>query len=154
MQGSLVSERAAPVNPELAPLAILWSLVTGHPDAWRLKAYADSTHVPAVIAWAISWQESRHNINPRLRGKHGEWGRFQVMPSTARAICPTLDIRTYEGNVMCGLRYLRHQFEARGTWEAAVRAYQCPRCTQRTEYERSVMEMVGRFTSRLMGVVP
>ena len=133
---------------------MLYALVTGHPDAWRLKAYADSARVPPVVAWALAWQESRNNLNAGVRGRHGEWGRLQVMSATARVVCPTLDIRTYEGNVACGLRYLRRQFEVRGSWEAAVRAYQCPACRQRTDYERSVMETVGRFTSRLMGRVP
>lgn len=142
------------MNPELAPLALLWAMATGHFDAARLKAHADSAQVPVAVAWALAYQESRHNLNPSLRGRHGEWGRVQVMPATARAVCPTLDIRTYDGNVACGLRYLRQRYEISGSWEAAVRAYQCPRCTSTTPYERSVMETVGRFTTRLLGRMP
>lgn len=125
--------------------------VTGHPDALYLAAEADRQGVPRLVAWAIAYQESRHELAPDLRGHHCrgrpgcEVGRFQILPSTARLACRDLDVWKYSGNVACGLRYLRLLYEERGSWVAAVRAYQCPRCLRRTEYEQQVMATIGRF---------
>ena len=137
------------VTPADLALGLLWTLATGHPDAALLAAYADSAHVPHTVVWAIAWQESRHNLNPAVRGRAGEIGRLQVLPRTAKTFCADLDIYTYSGNVKCGVRLLRGHFQRRGSWAAAIRAYQCPTCTRDTPYQRSVLERVGRIELRL-----
>lgn len=138
----------------LLTLSVLWSVATGLPDAGLLAVYADSARVPHVVAWAIAWQETRHDLNPALRGRAGEVGRLQVLPSTARSRCPRLDIYTYTGNLACGMRLLRWRFEQRGSWAAAIRAYQCPKCQRETPYERSVVRQVGVFTLKLAELTP
>jgi len=141
--------------PDLTTVCgIVWTLATGHPDAAALAAFADSARVPHTVVWAIAWQESRHNTNPALRGSAGEWGRMQILPSTARHICPTLDVRTYLGNVACGVRLLRGHYARTGSWVLAIRAYQCPRCPRDTAYQRSVLERVGRIELRLKELQP
>lgn len=142
------------MSPSALALSVLWTLATGHPDAGLLAFYADSAQVPHEIAWAVAWQESRHNLNPALRGRAGEVGRFQLMRATARALCPGLNIYTYTGNVACGLRYLRSQYERTGSWSRAIRAYQCPACKHATAYERSVVSKIGYITLKLAELMP
>ena len=138
----------------------MYALATGHPDAWLLKQYADSARVPPVLVWAVAYQESEHNLNPALRGHHCaklptcEVGRFQILPSTAKVRCPDLNVFIYRDNIKCGVRYLRYWYDVQGSWEEAVRAYQCPKCKWRTPYEKDVMAIVGRFELRLGRELP
>lgn len=125
-------------------LVLVLSMYTGLPDAHYLKVQADSIGVPAVIAWAVSWEETRRNTSPHVRGAHGEWGRFQILGATARGSCPGLDVRTYAGNVRCGLTHLRGLHARHGNWPEAIRAYN-GRGPAARAYRQRVLASVGRF---------
>ena len=148
------------MTPTDLALGLLWTLATGHPDAALLAAYAGAARVPREGVWAIAWQETRHNLNPGIRGglcrgkRDCEVGRMQVKPSTARRVCPSLDIFTYDGNVRCSVGLLRSLYERRGSWALAIRAYQCPSCTHATVYEKSVVSKIGYIELRLKELQP
>lgn len=87
---------------------IVWALLlgarTGLPDAAHLAVLADSVGIPVEVSWAMAWEESRANLNPYLRGSHGERGRFQIRASgRVGRMCDALgfNIRTYAGNTRC-----------------------------------------------------
>lgn len=82
-----------------------------------------SLAVPARLEAAVALVESGRNLNPRLRGAAGEWGRFQIRTATARALCPGLDVRTSTGNARCFRLMMREHFERTGSWPAALVAY-------------------------------
>jgi len=99
---------------------LLWTALTGHSDALALKTLSDSVGVPAFVTWAVANEETRHNTNPRVRGLSGEVGRFQIKPATARALCPRDNIFVWRGNTKCFLKMARGDFEATGSWRAAI----------------------------------
>jgi hypothetical protein len=141
------------VSPDTLAMSVLLAVLTGLPDAYHLARLAEAERVPRVVAWAVAWQESRTNLDPRLRPagcrNDCEVGRMQVKPSTAKRVCPTLNIWAYTGNVRCGLLYLRLLHRQTGSWELAIRAYQCPTCQGPTPYEQAVLAHVGRLSLRL-----
>jgi soluble lytic murein transglycosylase-like protein len=75
--------------------------------------------VPAEIASAVAWRESRYNQG--ARGASGEVGMFQLMPTTAA----DLGVNPYDlrQNIEGGVRYLAQQFERFGDWFTALTAY-------------------------------
>lgn len=92
----------------IAVLLTIWALLlgaqTGLPDAAHLATLADSVGIPVELSWAQAWEESRTNLNPYLRGAHGEWGRFQIREHSRignRCRQLHLNIRTYAGNTRC-----------------------------------------------------
>lgn len=95
-----------------------------HPDALRLRAAADALGVPYRYAYAIAWRETRNNDGPWTRGAHGEYGRFQILPSTARSRCPGIDVGAYDGNVLCFMKLAREDLSAcRGDVRCAARVH-------------------------------
>lgn len=122
----------------------LLALMTGLPDAHYLKQQADSIGVPSVVAWAIAWEETRRNTDPRVRGGHGEVGRFQLLPATARWACPHMNVREYAPNVRCGLTHLRSLHQRYGSWPEAIRAYN-GRGPRARAYRVRVLASVGLF---------
>lgn len=113
------------------------------PDAARIRAVAESIGVQPKVALAVAWEESRRNTDPALRGAEGEWGRFQVLPATARRACPGLDITTYEDNVRCGLRLLRSLIRRYGAFEG-IRRYNGSG-PKAAAYLRRVLATIGRW---------
>lgn len=91
------------------------------PDRFHLTRLADSAGVPANIVLAIAWQETRANVDPAVRGKHGEIGRFQWKLASAAWRCPGLDITRYRTNIQCTLVSLKADIERFGVTEAIRR---------------------------------
>ena len=139
-----------------AALALLWTLVTGHPDAALLRQYADSAKVPPVIMWAVASVESGHGPNNRARGKHGEVGRMQVRAAHAgafRATCGPLPLTDYHTNVCVGAFLLRRHYEATGLWASAIRRYNGQGAAT-TAYLAKVEAEIGRIVLLAEGRVP
>jgi len=81
--------------------------------------------VPPQVALAVAQRESSlQQYGPDgnvLRGAAGEFGVFQLMPSTA-AGCG-INPRVVEENIDCGVQYLKQQYERFGSWDLALSAY-------------------------------
>lgn len=87
------------------------------PDAAALDLWSDALNFPREYAYAIAWHETRANVDPRVRGKAGEWGRFQIMPSTARERCAGMDVTTAHGNRACFFKMTRDDYlKCGGDW--------------------------------------
>lgn len=114
------------------------------PDALYLCSLADSIGVPAIVALAIVWQETRMNLRPTIRGRHGEIGRFQLGAARWQCRAVQLDPWTYEGNVRCGLRHLRWLYVRQGNWARAVSSYN-GRGPMAEAYGKRVDQYVGRL---------
>lgn len=80
---------------------LLLQILSAMPDAPHLRATADSAGVPRGGLLGMAYMETRNNLKPGVRGPGGEWGRFQIKLATARARCPGMDVKTYDGNVAC-----------------------------------------------------
>lgn len=86
-------------------IGFLAQLLVGAPyDAAHLRYLAREAGLDPRVVVAVAWRESTNDLRPRLRGKAGEWGRFQILPRTARRRCRGLDIRTYKGNTGCFIK--------------------------------------------------
>ncbi len=85
----------------------------------QISAAAARYGVPANLALAVAWRESRYNQD--ARGAAGEVGVFQLMPGTAG----DLGVNPYSlsENIDGGLRYLREQYNRFGDWTKALWAY-------------------------------
>lgn len=144
------------MTPELTPLALLWALVTGHPDAWLIKGYADSARVPAPIAWAMVTVESGHAANNSARGRHGEIGRWQIKrihESAFRTQCGSRPLTDYATNLCVGAHLLRRHYDATGSWELAIRRYNgTGRATD--VYLQKVQREMGTIALRLLEAQP
>lgn len=142
-----------PVNPELAPLALLWSLATGHPDAWVLKQYADSAGVPPVVGWAIATTESGHGPHNSARGRHGEIGRMQLRrlhEGRFAEKCGSRPLTEYYTNICVGMHLLRSHYDATGDWALAIRRYNGSGPATLI-YLSKIEREIGAITLRLMG---
>ena len=75
--------------------------------------------VPQSLFVRLVQQES--NWNPRARSHKGAIGLAQLMPQTAR----TLGVNPHDPreNLEGGARYLRQQYDAFGSWQLALAAY-------------------------------
>ncbi|MBZ5523563.1 MAG: transglycosylase SLT domain-containing protein [Acidobacteriia bacterium] len=86
---------------------------------------ANSQGVPPEIALAVAAKES--NIchwapsGAVLRGKAGEYGIFQLMPSTAQAL--GVDPEDVYDNIHGGVKYLRQLYDRFHDWPLAVQHY-------------------------------
>jgi soluble lytic murein transglycosylase-like protein len=93
---------------------------------------ADAYGIPRGLFTALVEQES--GFNARAVGYAGEAGLTQLMPGTARGLGLRVDDEVDERfdpqkNLMAGAHYLRQQFDAFGSWEYALGAYNCgPGC--------------------------
>lgn len=85
-----------------------------------VTAAAKRFGVPVSLALAVSRVENTRGI-PTARGKGGEVGLMQIMPS-AHGLDPKA-LEDPEMNVNFGIRLLRGLFEKHGSWETALRAY-------------------------------
>lgn len=93
-------------------------------DAATLRVWSEAAGVPYVHTWALAYEETRRNTSPGTRGGHGEWGRFQILPSTAKSRCGNLDTRTYYGNLACFLKMTREDaLRCRGDYRCAARIH-------------------------------
>lgn len=126
-------------------LAILLSHAS-LPDARYLTRAADSAGVPALAVMAIAWEESRGNVDPRLRGTRGEIGRFEIMPATAAAFCPDLDVTRYKYNVVCALRLLRLDLLRVGLVRAIIRHNGRAEGPRAKAYADRVLTTIERWT--------
>lgn len=106
----------------MASLALLAQLLA-MPDAGYLMRRAEAFGLPPSVVLSLAWQETRSNVSPAVRGAHGEVGRMQILPSTARLRCQGLDVRKYADNVQCGLSILRQLWRETGSLDMAVRRY-------------------------------
>jgi hypothetical protein len=104
----------------LAALLVCHSVWCG-PDYAHLRSLARQSGANVRAVLAIAYEESAHNLNPRVRGKHGEVGRFQIKTATARERCPDLNIWTYQGNTTCFVRMFSEDTRRVST-EYAIRA--------------------------------
>ena len=110
-------------------------------------------HLPPEMLTALVWVESRYC--PQARGRDGEIGLGQVMPSTARGLGvdpknlwdPWLNLDT-------AARYLAIQYRKFGRWELALaaynagpgRAYTPPRSTR--QYVTNVLYVYRHLRNR------
>ena len=78
--------------------------IAAMPDARYLAQQALTYGVDPRVVLAIAWEETRNNVDPRVRGAAGEVGRFQISPATARPACRGLRITEYHANVACFFR--------------------------------------------------
>lgn len=85
------------------------------PDSPHLRYLARSAGLDGRVVESVAWHESRNELRPRLRGEAGEWGRFQILPRTARRRCPALDVRTYKGNTQCFIKMFSEDTARHGT---------------------------------------
>ncbi|ADR37787.1 Lytic transglycosylase catalytic (plasmid) [Oceanithermus profundus DSM 14977] len=134
------------------------SLACGYIPAelYRLTAEAAARHdLPPDMLAALVWVESRYC--PNARGKDGEIGLGQVLPSTARDLGvdpqklwdPRLNLET-------AARYLAIQYRRFGRWELALaaynagpgRAYEPPRSTR--QYVVNVLYVYEHLKKRRM----
>ena len=96
---------------------------TGSDNLDRWNDYIDEGckryGVPANLAKAVIMTES--SGNPNAGSSAGAVGLMQLMPSTAAG----LGVDPYDNrqNVIGGIRYLRMQYDAFGSWDAALVAY-------------------------------
>lgn len=95
---------------------------------------------------AIAWEESRANIDPQLRGTRGEIGRFEIMPATAAAFCPDLDVTRYKYNVKCALRLLRLDLLHVGLVRAIIRHNGRAEGRRARAYADRVLTTIGRWS--------
>lgn len=138
------------VTQQWLAAALSLALVTGVPDAALLAAQAESIGVPLVVALAVPTVESGRNLNPLLRGAHGDLGRFQVRPAVwggaFSGACTRL--HTYHANIRCGLRILRWCFDRHADWSRAVVCYNGTGPAARA-YGAQVERVAGRIAFRL-----
>ncbi len=100
---------------------ILLTLALLCADNFHLQYAAEHAGLPPERVVAIASVETRCNLSPRVRGRAGEWGRFQIRVSTARRRCPGLNIRRYRGNVACFLVMFGQDVRRFGVTDATVR---------------------------------
>lgn len=114
------------MTPELSPLALLYALATGHPDAAVLKQYADSARVPPMVVWAVARVESGTAPNNLARGRHGEIGRMQLRAAWSKsfaAVCGTRPLTDYRTNICKGAFLLRWHYDHTGSWSTAIQRF-------------------------------
>lgn len=120
-----------------------------HPDGATLAVWSEGAGVPVLFTYAVAWRETRNNASPATRGKLGEIGRFQILPSTARARCATLDVREYYGNLACFLKMAREDAagpRCQGDWRCAARIHNGAQA-----YADSVMSDIKNLVRRRIG---
>lgn len=134
-------------------------------DRSYLTQEALAARVPVELVLAVAWQESRGNLDPKLRGHHCwhglqtladgtiagavhlpdcEVGRMQVKPSTARTRCKGLNIWVYSGNIKCGVKILGEDIRKYGAMRA-VEKYNGSGPLAR-KYKEAILETVGWLT--------
>nr|MBA3585084.1 transglycosylase SLT domain-containing protein [Gemmatimonadota bacterium] len=111
---------AAP-PPAAAPVTT-GSVIAQTPETWRplVEYAAESEGVPANILSALLLQESNYDdaaINP----SSGAAGIAQFMPATAAGM--GIDPMNAQQAIPAAARYLRQQYDAFGSWELALAAY-------------------------------
>ena len=130
--------------------ALTLALLTGVPDAAELAVQADSLGVPLIVALSVPTVESGRNLNPLLRGTHGDLGRFQVRGAVWHSAfggeCRRLDL--YRSNIRCGLRILAWCYEREDDWSKAVACYNGAGPKARA-YAARVERVAGRIALRL-----
>lgn len=113
-------------------LLLCCALIRGAPDDVHLRYLALQKHLQPRAVIAIAYEESAHNLDPRLRGHFCWWkghherdcevGRYQIRPSTARSRCRGLNIWTYGGNTACFIKMFAEDTQRLGL-ERAIRAH-------------------------------
>lgn len=121
-----------------------------HPDAATLELWSEAAGVPPAFTFAIAWQETRNNASPAVRGRHGEYGRFQILLSTARTRCPGLNVVEYEDNLACFLRMARQDWLRCGSWRCAARTHNGSGLMAE-RYADSVMQTVREIVNAKVG---
>ena len=92
----------------------------------KIETMASEVGVPADIAKAMVWQESRGNAG--AVSKKGAQGMAQVMPPTFKEEAALMglknaDINNPDDNLRVGLSYLKRQYDKYGDWSLATAAY-------------------------------
>lgn len=148
-------------------ILLLLSLLTGHTDAARLAAYADSTGVPREVMWAVAWQESRGGqrgnsyIGPGIvvmdtismipHRVCRERGRMQINPCYWKPLAPRCTWQrvrdNYSDNVWCAGLKLHSLRAIYGSWEEAIRRYNGSGPMSRA-YQQRALAYIGRLALR------
>src|SRR6266481_829539 len=91
----------------------------------RITAEANSQGVPPAIALAVATQETRichwRADGTVIRGSAGEYGVFQLLPSTAAAL--GVDPTDVDQNIHGGVLFLSQLFDRYSDWGLAVQHY-------------------------------
>lgn len=92
-----------------------------------IEAAAAAHSVPvSILAWLL-WKESRYNpkiIDGTIKSPVGALGIAQFMPATAREELGSVEAALDPAKAIPGAaRYLRKLYNALGTWEKALAAY-------------------------------
>lgn len=141
-----LGEPAARPVPVADSIAVTDTLLG--PDAHVLRVWSEAAGVPYVYTWALAFEETQRNPSPGVRGAHLEWGRFQILPSTARARCPAHNTQTYYGNLACFLRMTREDVATcRGDYRCAARIHN-GRGPRAYAYADRVMDRVAVIVGR------
>jgi soluble lytic murein transglycosylase-like protein len=97
-----------------------------------IRTGARRLKIAEELALALAWKES--SFRPTARGDKGEWGLFQLMPKTARAVGfkgPFVQLLDPYVNTTFGLRHLRDCLDRYGgDVGKAVSAYNAGDATQ------------------------
>lgn len=126
-------------------------------DSIALKAAGTEFNVPAVVMYAVAWQETRNNLNTNVRGPGREQcdtlgcrrvcreiGRMQVNPCITwrHPACSRDSLLTHEGNLRCGAAILRAARDGTATWADAIRRYNGSGPNAR-RYAKNALEYIG-----------
>lgn len=92
------------------------------PVAQEIIRIAKEQGIDPRLALAVAIQES--GLNQSAIGKKGEIGIMQVMPSTGQGLGFKIDeLKTQDGNIRAGLKYLKQGLDKFGWPELAVAGY-------------------------------
>lgn len=113
-------------------------------DRHYLAHRAKDAGVSPRIVLAIAYAETRNNLTPTVRGRHGEVGRFQIKLTTAAERCAGVNVRTYKGNVDCFLEMFASDVRRLGTLRAIE--HHNGRGPQARAYTQAVLATVGKWS--------
>ncbi|MCO5762845.1 MAG: lytic transglycosylase domain-containing protein [Chromatiaceae bacterium] len=88
-------------------------------EQWSIQTLAEAHGVPPALAMALVGHES--NFDPTAVSPKGARGLGQLMPGTAKSL--GVDPADPRQNVDGSLRYLKQQYDAFGSWDKALAAY-------------------------------
>lgn len=129
-------------HTEIAAVAIPENLGPLSAEQRFVVRRAMSYGVPSVVALEMAYEETRTNLNPRVRGRHGEWGRFQIRPLIH---CPRHNLARYGDNVDCYLRLMTAHRLTCGAWSCAIQMYNGRGPMARAYRDRVLARIGGRY---------
>lgn len=119
----------------------------------KITAEANGQGVPPAIALAVATQETRichwRADGTVIRGSAGEYGVFQLLPSTAAAL--GVDPTDVDQNIHGGVLFLSQLFDRYSDWALAVQHYNGSGPAARA-YAQQVLAMARNYGFALNAV--